>query len=288
MNPQNLSRGSNLRRAIEAPPGYVLVVCDLSQIENRVLAWICGFLEALLKFADPNYDPYIDFATKLYDVPAAQVQKHQRQVAKAGVLGLGYGMGWRKFILFAKLLTGIDVSEEEAKRVVAMYRTTNSPISRFWDLCQEALIGMANDPNMHYSVRGITFGYKHVMKPNGTFLNYHNLKYYVDDKDESKNGFMYGGEKGNWKYIYGGLLTENLVQSLARDIIADQAVRINDKYGYEPAHMVHDELIYVLPVDEAEQAYVKIQAEMCIPPDWCSDIPLNAEGGVAANYGEAK
>ena len=287
LNLQNLSRGSGLRDAIVAPPGTKLVGCDLSQIENRVLAWCAGDQDALERFKN-KIDPYKAFASANYGVKVEDVTKDQRQIAKAAVLGLGYGMGADKFRLFAKIQFGIELSEAEAKETVRKFRTINHKISSFWNYCEEQLVGMANHPYHNDTYKGMTYGYKHIMKPNGTFLNYHNLHYYVHDTDPKKNGFKYGDDRGGWKYVYGGKIVENIVQSLARDIIADMAIRIKQKHGLMPCHTVHDELIYVVPDAEAEGAYELIQQEMCIPPDWCSDIPLDAEGGVADNYGGIK
>ena len=292
MNQQNLSRPAkndniSLRHSLLPPPGHKLVVCDLSQIENRVLAWCAGDQKALDRFRN-GIDPYKAFASSNYGIAVEDVTPAQRQIAKAAVLGLGYGMGAPKFQLFAKMQFGIELTDEEARTTVSRFRTINHEISGFWALCQELLISMANDPEFSFTKRGIDFRYKAVVKPNGTILNYEGLHYRIDKDDPKKNGFVYGSNEDSWKYIYGGLFTENIVQSLSRDIIADMAIRIKHKYGLMPAHTVHDELIYVCPEDEAEGAYELIQAEMCIPPEWCSDIPLGAEGGVSDNYGDAK
>ena len=83
---------SCLRSIFQAEEGKILVVCDLSAIENRVLGWLAG-CDSILKVFRDNLDPYLAFAALMYRIPYSQVSKDQRQVAKPAVLGCGYGLG---------------------------------------------------------------------------------------------------------------------------------------------------------------------------------------------------
>lgn len=83
---------SCLRSIFQAKPGNILVVCDLSAIENRVLGWLAG-CDPILKVFRDKLDPYLAFAAIMYGIPYASVTKDQRQVAKPAVLGCGYGLG---------------------------------------------------------------------------------------------------------------------------------------------------------------------------------------------------
>ena len=105
LNLQNLKRGSFLRKAIQAPKGYTLVVCDLSQIEPRVLAYLADY-DALLGIFSSGKDAYAAFGAQMFGIPNLTKESHPdlRQSAKSALLGCGYGMGWASFA--AQLLTG--------------------------------------------------------------------------------------------------------------------------------------------------------------------------------------
>ena len=104
LNLQNLKRGSFLRRSILAPEGHSFVVCDLSQIEPRVLAWVAGY-EELLNIFRSGQDAYAAFGAQMFGIPNLSKESHPelRQSAKSALLGAGYGMGWSSFA--AQLLT---------------------------------------------------------------------------------------------------------------------------------------------------------------------------------------
>ena len=87
--------------------------------------------------------------------------------------------------------------------------------------------------------------------------------------------------------MYGGLLVENIVQALARVIVADQALMAH-RAGYKVATTTHDEAVLVVGEAKAEQALADLMGWMKTPPAWCADLPLSAEGGCAVSYGSAK
>ena len=105
LNLQNLKRGSFLRKSIQAPKGYTLVVCDLSQIEPRVLAYLADY-QALLEIFASGQDAYAAFGAQMFGIAGLNKKDHAdlRQSAKSALLGCGYGMGWASFA--AQLLTG--------------------------------------------------------------------------------------------------------------------------------------------------------------------------------------
>lgn len=105
LNLQNLKRGSFLRKSIQAPEGYTLVVCDLSQIEPRVLAYLADY-QPLLDIFSSGQDAYAAFGAQMFGIPGLNKTDHAdlRQSAKSALLGAGYGMGWSSFA--AQLLTG--------------------------------------------------------------------------------------------------------------------------------------------------------------------------------------
>jgi hypothetical protein len=145
LNLQNLNRktaeGVDLRRAIVAPPGHVLACVDYSQIESRVLLYLAGDTAALALFrANPDADAYEIHAraTMGYAEPEPlkaycdRTGSNLRQLAKARVLGLGFGCGWQKFIEVARVMAGLDLDMEESKRIVADFRRSNPLIVDLW------------------------------------------------------------------------------------------------------------------------------------------------------------
>lgn len=84
------------------------------------------------------------------------------------------------------------------------------------------------------------------------------------------------------------MVVHNCVQALARDIIADNAVDFFRASGHRPALMVHDELVYILPDNEAKPALDELQGLMRTPPKWWPQIVTWSEGDVARTYGAAK
>lgn len=165
--------------------------------------------------------------------------------------------------------------------LVRRYRSTYARISGLWYACNRLLEAMLeDDPRVRFGAFEIR---RHaIRKPTGTLLRYPGLA-----KDES--GYHYlGGDSGReWVRVYGGKLTENLVQSLARDIVGEQAVRVRDA-GYPVLTLTHDEIVTCVPEEQGQTALEEIIELMRTPPAWCADMPLNASGGVGRSYGEAK
>ena len=303
INPNDATSG-RLRRSLCAPDGYSVIVSDLSNIEARVLAWLSGNTE-LMELYLTGGDPYLLMASKIYnfDYNDALTRKSEksfkamRNVGKVAVLGLGFGMGVNKF--WVTMNTGpmgmdpIPTTIDEAKHIVGLYRETNFPVVNYWDKCDEIISQMLQG-NV-----GLTFGpleihNNNIILPNNMALQYPNLCMKEDIRGHS---FQYSPELNQYgdlktrKYLWGGTLTENIVQALARIIITEQAIAIekhlDDTYGLDQArlvHMVHDELIVVGPEKYAEDIYKSMIAIMSTPPSWALDLPLTSEGGWANNY----
>ena len=122
---------SSLRSFIRAEPGHRLLVCDFASIEARVVAWIAGQTD-LVKLFRNDGDVYKDMASKIYDVPVADVTKTQRQMGKVSSLGCSYGLGAKQFVNACRLMAGITIRRKFAKQVVQTYRKKNDRIASFW------------------------------------------------------------------------------------------------------------------------------------------------------------
>ena len=105
INLQNMKRGSALRKAIQAPEGYVICAGDLSQIEPRVLAWLSDYAY-MLEIFKAGGDPYATFGSTMFSIPDMTKESHPllRQSAKSAMLGAGYQLGWSSFA--SQLLVG--------------------------------------------------------------------------------------------------------------------------------------------------------------------------------------
>jgi hypothetical protein len=294
-NPQNLPRinpkksklTDALRKSLRAPEGYKIVVSDLSGIELRVnhYLWDVDSTRELYE-SDPEADLYKEFAAALFGIPKEQVTKDQRQLAKVAQLGLGFGAGWSTFQKVAKLMGGITLDAEEAQRVTSTWRTKYSAITYGWKSCQKLIDAMYTGAEYSPDPRGLVkAGRAKVRLPSGRVLYYPNLR--IEVGDTGKLQYVYG-EGRNRSKVYSGLMDENLVQAIARDVISEQALTVFKRTGLSPALMVHDELVYVVPEHKSQSHLDILNEVMRTPPSWLPGIVLWSEGDIADTYGDAK
>ncbi len=299
-NPQNLPRiprdktgnivpklTNALRQSLVAPPGHKVVVSDLSGIELRVNHYLWNVESSMALYAaDPEADLYRAFAATMYGVPESAVTKEQRQLAKVAQLGLGFGAGAMTFRRVAKLMGGIDLTTNEAREVVTKWRDAYWRIVQGWTRCMTALAAMHMGADIEADSRGLCKTARDkVLLPSGRWLYYPNLR--KTRGVDGKLQFQYGNGQRT-SYIYGGLFCENLVQAIARDVVAEQALKIEQATGYRPCHTVHDELVFVAPDGRAQRLLDQVNAILRTPPTWLPGIVLWSEGDIAASYGEAK
>lgn len=276
VNFQNIPRNSTLKKVIVAPEGYVVVGADLSNIELRVGLWVCGEMEALKSLGEGR-DLYKEFASLVFNVAYEDVSKDQRFIGKTSQLGLIFGVGAGKLRDAIKVGSGTDIGEMEAKRIVDLYRATYKGVTAFWKTCTNAITAMGNDEEFTFGQDGLYVAEgKHGVKfPSGLYMQYPLLANVVDEKT-GERGYKYKMRNG-YDRLYGGKLTNNLVQGTARCVMSEAMVRIAGKY--QIALTVHDALYIVVPEAEAQETLDYLIEEMCKPPLWMPDIPLAAEGG---------
>lgn len=276
---QNLPRGGTARRSIQAPLAHLLLVCDLSQVELRMSAWFSNQQDVLDIFIN-GLDVYKDMATKIYGVKYENVTKEQRMVAKVTCLGLGYGCGIQTFDSMLKagaMGPKVVLPLLEVGKIHTVYRRANDKIVNTWKKAGKWLEHMFEDtilPPVTY--KGLTFSKGQVKMPNGTILHYPNM--WADPMD----GVTYSGANGMRKRIYSSLFYENIIQSLARHVIAEQMIHIAKRYNIVLS--VHDELIMAVKETEINEAIQFVEKEMRTSPAWCSDLPLDCESGAAKEY----
>ena len=286
VNLQNLpSRGNNagkIKKAILAPEGYVVIDCDSAQIEARVLAWLAGQEDLVQAFRDKQ-DVYKLMATKIYGIAIGDVDKTQRQVGKTVVLGAGYGVGHIKLQGFLKNQAGVEVTLAEAKRIIDTYRSTSYKIADFWKAAGEALnslmLGYTDTVDAIGLIKVIPG--KGLTLPNGLHIQYPKLRKITNE--EGKTEMVYNS-KGLPVRIYGGKVVENICQAVARQVVAEQMLRVSKRY--KVVLTVHDAVAIIAKKEEAAEAQAYLEECMSWNPKWAVGLPLSCESGVGASYGD--
>jgi len=274
-----------LKNAVVAPEGYVVINCDSSQIEARILAWLSGQEDLVKEFADGD-DVYSIFASKIYDYEVTKKNPVERFVGKTCILGLGYGTGALKLQHTLKTSPpGADLTKEKCDEIVKLYRDTNDMIVKLWREGDKALKAMADwqptSKPFYYGKNKCVVVTKEGFKlPNGLYIRYPDLKL---NTDETKSGYEYKSRKGPVS-LWGGSIVENVVQALARIIVGEQMLKLTERY--RPVLTVHDAAVCVVPEDEVDEACAWIVEVMSTPPDWAKGLPVACEAQVGKNYGE--
>ena len=168
-----------------------------------------------------------------------------------------------------------------AKKIIDNYRATAHPVTSFWDMC-ESLIPKALVGGEEVVYKCVTFKKEEIVLPSGMSILYPNLR-------REKDAWVYDSEKNGKPVVaslYGGKITNNIVQGTARVVMTDGMLRVNKKYPV--VGTVHDELWAVVPAEEAEEATKWVWEQMVAEPKYMPGIPLNSEVGHSRCYGDIK
>ncbi len=291
-----------LRSMLIAAPGKILRVADFSAIEARGTMWLAGQtdgIEAFKKY-DKGIGPdiYCHMAEQLYERPIDKVEDNaERQLGKVTILGCGYQMGPPRLQEQAKKDYGIDLTLEQAEWLVGTYREKNDMVPALWAGLQDAAFAALQSGRRHdfrkigYDIVNDAAGkWLICILPNGRKLWYFNPKIIktITSWGAEKWAVSYEGRDnkrgGSWQRVttYGGMLTENVVQAVSRDIMVDAMFRV-EKAGYPIILTVHDEVIAETDEDfgsdeEFEQLLVGPIAK------WAYGFPISAEGWSGQRY----
>jgi len=287
---QNVARDSMIKEAIIAPEGHKIVGFDLNNIEVRVNLYIAGQQDQL-DIITQGLDMYRDFGSKVFSVDYDDITKGQRFIAKTSVLGLGFGAGHKvlcKAINLGAKQFGfdVDVDEQEAKRIVDLYREINYKVKAAWYEGDRVLEAISKNEYYSYNPGLLELpvhGAKGILLPSGLFIKYPNLK--RDSNEEGKEEWVYEGRRQVRTRIYGPKTTQNITQAVARCVMGEAIVKISKRYPVKLT--VHDSCYVVVPEDEAQEAYDFMMTEMTRTPDWAPGLPLAAEGSIGSNLKEA-
>lgn len=287
---KKLKKG-HLRFALVAQQGYSVIAADFSNIEARLVAALAGQDDLVEKFRNGE-DIYSWFATLIYGYPVNKKDHPvERFVGKTCILGLGYGMGWKKFL--AKMLEeGIEMDEREAKRIVYLYRDTFPKIKECWATLDALAAKFLVNPSGMFVWKNLTFLHERIVLPNGMPIMYPDIArgpeglYFRSRKFKA----LSDDDELDWQdgnRIWGGAFLENICQALAR-IIATGAEQRLAAMNIPAALQVHDELVFAVPTILVEKVKQAIATEMTKPVNWMPSLPIAVELNHGASYGDAK
>lgn len=284
-----------VRTALIASPGKVFSVADFSAIEARVISWLANEKWRMDVFRGDG-KIYEATGAKMFNVPISAITKGSvlRDKSKISELALGYegSLGALKRMGGERM----GLSDTEMMSLVRKWRSANPAIVDMWKEIDEASKeAVRYQRPVSCTCRNIIFDcngeFMTIQLPSGRKLFYYGPKF----KDKKIGRSMmptrvlcYQGvvqETKQWGEIdtYGGKLTENIVQAIARDLLGDAMLRMQDE-GYEIVASVHDEVIVEVPEINAKDHYNRLVEIMSTPPQWAEDLPLNADGGVMMFY----
>lgn len=260
--------------------GHIFLIYDFSQIEPRCLNWLVENEEmmAAMRNGFSYYEAYVIAArqqkrvgwsgtpgTLKKEVGVARYTKIKNES-----LGCGYGMGWKKYMTYA------NVEEEEAKQVITGFRANNPKITAFWCKLQDLIVRCVLKKE-----KGLA-----LQLPTGEHLKYFGIRPYVREAKAGYEGYVIRGDlthNSHQPRLWGGVLTENVTQRMARDVLANAIINPEDA-GLRVAWHCHDEVILEVPLDSKDEAKAEAYRILTTPPAWAPDLPLGVEGEFAECY----
>ena len=269
-----------IRGALMAPAGQTLTVCDYSAIEARVLAWLAGE-EWVLEAFRAGRDIYIETAARMFHVPYEEA-KPLRKKGKVAVLALGYGGG-----INALKAMGAEGTDAELEEIKQTYRAANPRIAKFWADMDRAMRNRSGRVGEYITIHPRANGLVTIKLPSGRELFYHKLHFRTVSKfDKEVEALHFLDPKSHRAVIptYGGRLTENVTQAVARDVLAHALVNLDKENVAVVAH-VHDEVIAEGGVTvERMKELMGAGVGNPLAPSWADGLPLAAEGYYCARY----
>ncbi len=277
VNWQNLKRGSNIRKAVGAPAGHVIVKADKSQVEARVLAVIAGQWDLIEKFRNGE-DPYIGIASKFYGRPITKDDKEERQFGKVLVLQAGFGASGASIVRSAKrAVIPVYLTDAEGEEAKVLYRSENQAIEAYWRQGGRMLSAIG-ETSRAIQWGPVTVDTGVIWLPGGVPMWYPEMHYHRDEETGEEN-WRYKTRRG-WARIWGSFLAQNVTQALSRIDMSGSLHRIYARTRIRWAHLEHDAATWVVPVDLSDKFVKIVEEEMTRAPDWLPGIPLGCEVSV--------
>ena len=284
-----------VRTALIAPKGKTFAVADFSAIEARVISWLANEKWRMDVFRGDG-KIYEATGAKMFNVPISAITKGSvlRDKSKISELALGYegSLGALKRMGGERM----GLSDTEMTSLVRKWRSANPAIVDMWKEIDEASKeAVRYQRPVSCTCRNIIFDcngeFMTIQLPSGRKLFYYGPKF--KDKKIGRSTMptrvlCYQGvvqETKQWGEIdtYGGKLTENIVQAIARDLLGNSMLNMQEE-GYEIVASVHDEAIAEIPLENAEEHYNNMVKAMERVPAWAPNFPLRADGYTTPFY----
>lgn len=280
-----------IRTAFIAKPGHTFVVADFSAIEARVIAWLAGEQWRMDVF-NSHGKIYEASASMMFNVPIEQVTKGSdlRQKGKVAELALGYQGSVGALTRMGAEEMGL--SEKEMKIIVNRWRFANPKIVRLWENIESCAKTALKAGSALAPIDNTTIIFRYDKKaltielPSGRKLFYQNPSFTVNRWGQTSIKYQgMGQETKQWGWVdtYGGKLVENIVQAIARDLLAYSMAKIDESNLSIVMH-VHDEAVCEVPKQFAEDELKSMCAIMGRSPDWAESLPLVADGYITNYY----
>ena len=279
---------SMLRACFIAKPDHVFFSADYAAIEARVLAWLANEQDVLDVFRS-GQDIYCHAATGIYGRTITPADKNERQIGKVAVLALGYQGGVKAFQSMATMYN-LEIADEKADEIKNAWRKANARIVSWWAALENAAMDAVNNgagvaPGVMF---GVEDGWMWCQLPSGRRLWYANPRLVEREtpwgalrmsvKCDGVNSVTKKFEPFD---LYGGLLAENIVQAVSRDLMASAMLRLEDA-GYPIVMTVHDEVVAESSAEKGSLA--EFTAILCKLPSWAKGLPLTADGWSGQRY----
>jgi len=284
-----------IRPMIKAPPGYKFIISDYKSIEYVMLVWFCDDWEAL-KLINQGLCQYTDMAAFLHKKELADVQPQERQMGKVIILGCGYQMGKKRFRAVAADW-GFKLTDAAAEQIILAYRTKYSKVAKMWKIVNKATIEAVRNPGKQYKTHKCIFkvvtdrvkrNWLRITLPSERGLMYADP--HIDDDIYGPvvkyTGLNSKTHQMNSLALTPGLITENIVQAAARDVLANGKLMV-EKHMPEVSLSisVHDEAGGLIKDEDIKAVTMaRFNLHMCTKLPWMDGLPLDAEGYIAQRY----
>jgi len=280
-----------LRGMLISDKGKKLFCADFSSIEARVLAWIAKEMWVIRAF-NKGLDLYKVNASEIYETPYENVTSEQRQIGKIGELALGF-QGWLGAFQAMAEGYGVKLDEDRVKQIILTWRNMRPNIVALWKNLEMCAMQTVRTKKV-YSYGLLKFGIKnrflHMRLPSGRLLSYYDPKIQLVEPPygEKREAITFMGtnsvtRKWERQSTYGGKLTENAVQAIARDLLAEAMWRVEEARFPVVLH-VHDEIISEVEENKTEKDFKIFKEAMAFVPEWAEGCPIKAEGWIGHRY----
>jgi DNA polymerase len=303
-----------VRSSITAPDDAVFVAADWAGIELRVLTWFArdkAGLDRIIEMGSSQL--YLDMAAKVYGREIKKSDTFEYTVGKAGRLGCGYGMGpySRTFGKDGKFKPNLDeygrlhggfveyarnygieitpATAELAEKVVKVYRKENKKVVDLWDACHKAAIETV-ETGYPVEVNGCKFSVRKVGKSRSMvirLLSGRELFYPavgIEERNGRKSLYYWTDKNKKWvrTHLYGGLIVENIIQAMSRDLLMPAMIAVSKRYPI--VSHCYDEIVCEVPPAVADECMEYMDKCMCVKLPWAKGLPLETEGWIGKRY----